>query len=98
MLVFDTQNPKKNAFEVSQAWVDIMEIKQPGRYKIKSAPTVVKIPKKKVVVVGKGKKDNDIYLRENIVVEPNVIPKKEVSLNTHQASAPTKRNQAKPKA
>lgn len=67
--VFDTQNPAKHAFEVSDQWVTIMESKEPGRYQIKSAPKIVSIPKKKVVVVGKKDFSNPSDLTFSSIAE-----------------------------
>lgn len=64
--VFDTENPKKNAWEVSHKWIEIMNTKYPGKYQEKKTPTVVVIPKKKVVVVSK----KDLPLESNQVSVP----------------------------
>lgn len=99
ILVFDTQNPLKKAFEVSQAWVDIMSRKEPGRYQVKSAPQVLKIPKKKVAVVGKkdfiAKQSDLTTYQGNQKVESE---KEIVSLEPLKVGEPSKRIKAKSKA
>lgn len=87
IMVFDTQNPQKNAFEVGEQWIEIMSRKEPGRYQVKSAPKVVIIPKKKVVVVGKREGWN----RSDVLRVPKVDSEKVVSLNPIKVDEPSKK-------
>lgn len=95
-LVFDTQNPGKHAFEVSDQWVTIMSQKNPGRYQIKTAPKIVSIPKKKVVVVGKVRVEDADYALKNTVVTITSNNKKEnVSLKPIKVGEPSRKRPIK---
>lgn len=98
--VFDTQNPAKHAFEVSDQWVTIMSQKEPGRYQVKSAPKIVSIPKKKVVVVGKrikNDKGNTMFIEDDRYGEKDIVisTKKDLPLNPIKVDAPSKKRPIK---
>lgn len=51
MLVFDTKNPRRKAWEVGEQWVQEMDVKYPGRFKRLENVSVKEIGIKKKVVV-----------------------------------------------
>ena len=53
MKVWDTLQPKRHAWEMSEEGFKQLNEKEPGRYKIKEMPKVISVQKKRPVVVAR---------------------------------------------